>query len=132
MHPHSKLNQWQLAGRRGLHISLLVLLLLALSAVPLLAQENGYDLSWYSIDSGSQAVSGGGYELHAAVGQPDAGTLSAGPYVLHGGFFRGGNSAGGQDSIYIFLPKVESDGAASSAQSAEDDDPALFLPSIRR
>jgi hypothetical protein len=131
MHSQPQPNAWRLAGGRSLPIGLLVLVLVSLWATALLAQENGYNLSWFSIDGGSQAVSGGGYELRAAIGQPDAGTLSAGPYVLHGGFFRGGAEVG-QDSIFVFLPVVESSGAASSAQSVESDDPALFLPSIQR
>ena len=48
----------------------------------------GYDLTWNSIDGGGAVFSvGGTYSLGGTMGQPDAGTLSGGPYTLVGGFW---------------------------------------------
>lgn len=60
-----------------------------LSASPVAAQ--GYDLSWYTIDGGGFTFSiGGGYELGATIGQPDAGApMIGGGYELTGGFWPG-------------------------------------------
>ena len=50
------------------------------------AQE--FDLSWYSIDGGGAMRSiGGAFELSGTIGQPDAGTMSAGSFELVGGFW---------------------------------------------
>ena len=65
------------------------LLLLPVGRVGL-AQE-GYELSWWTVDGGGQTYSiGGGYEIGGTIGQPDAGVLTGGGYVLGGGFWRGG------------------------------------------
>ena len=54
------------------------------------AQTGGpYDLSWHNIGPGGSA-SGGSYSLDASIGQPDAATMSGGPYTLTGGFLPGG------------------------------------------
>ena len=64
-------------------------LLLSLGLVGL--AENGYELSWWTVDDGGQMYSiGGGYELGGTIGQPDAGVLTGGGYTLGGGFGRGG------------------------------------------
>ena len=64
------------------------MLLLALSLG--YAQSGGdYDLSWYTIDGGGGVSSGGGYTVRGTVGQPDAGTMVGGDYVLEGGFWAG-------------------------------------------
>jgi hypothetical protein len=77
--------------KRRAHLSrssVLVFVVLALGA-PALAQTGGaYDLHWNTIDGGgSTNAAGGTYELSATSGQPDAGTLSGGSYVLSGGFW---------------------------------------------
>jgi hypothetical protein len=55
-----------------------------------LAQSEGYDLSWWSVDNGGATLSSGGsYNLSGTAGQPDAGTLSGGAYILTGGFWGG-------------------------------------------
>jgi hypothetical protein len=46
-----------------------------------------YDLSWFTIDGGGGVSSGGGYTLAGTIGQPDAATLSGGPYTITGGFW---------------------------------------------
>ena len=60
-----------------------VLVLVAGSAV---AQDGGYEISWFSIHPGGGQSVGGGYALVGTAGQPEAGTLSGGPYTLAGGF----------------------------------------------
>lgn len=68
--------------------SVLAFLVLALGA-PARAQTGGpYDLHWNTIDGGGGTnAAGGAYELSATIGQPDAGTLSGGAFVLSGGFW---------------------------------------------
>ena len=53
------------------------------------AQTGGpYDLHWNTIDGGGTTnATGGPYVLSATIGQPDAGTLSGGTFVLSGGFW---------------------------------------------
>ena len=48
-----------------------------------------YAIDWYTIDGGGGTSSGGGYTLSGTIGQPDAGTLMGGNYVLQGGFWGG-------------------------------------------
>jgi hypothetical protein len=59
------------------------------------AAAHAYDpLTWYSVDGGGVAfTSAGAFRLGATIGQPDAGTLTGGAFVLHGGFWRGGPAA---------------------------------------
>jgi RHS repeat-associated protein len=48
----------------------------------------GYDLTWRTIDAGGVTLStGGGYELSATVGQPDAGMATGGGFELAFGFW---------------------------------------------
>jgi hypothetical protein len=65
---------------------------LLLAAVPALAQSGGgYDLSWSTVDGGGGTFStGGGYSLGGTAGQPDAGLVTGGIYVLGSGFWGGG------------------------------------------
>jgi hypothetical protein len=63
-----------------------------------------YDLSWWTVDAGGQTFStGGGYTLGGTIGQPDAGALSGGDYVLGGGFWGGGALA---IEYSVYLPLV--------------------------
>jgi hypothetical protein len=48
-------------------------------------------ITWYTMDGGGAiGTANGGYRLSGTIGQPDAGTLSGGSFVLRGGFWRGG------------------------------------------
>ena len=63
----------------------------------------GYDLSWWTVDSGGvvEAGSPGLYSLSGSIGQPDAGlVLTGGGYTLAGGFWGG---AATQYRIYLPL-----------------------------
>ena len=55
------------------------------------AQTGGsYDLSWSAIDGGGATFStGSSYRVGSTIGQPEAGTLSAGAFALNGGFWGG-------------------------------------------
>ena len=65
----------------------------------------GYDLTWYSVDAGGDTLStGGSYTLGGTVGQPDAGLMAGGTYVLGGGFWGGG--AVHVVNYEIYLPLV--------------------------
>jgi hypothetical protein len=103
-----------LANRRFAHLHksgkavsvLAVLLLLVsialLSSVPAVAQSGGgYDLTWNTVDGGGGTSSAGSYTLSGTIGQPDAGTLGGGTYIVTGGFW-----AASEFSFYIYLPLV--------------------------
>ncbi len=87
--------------KKWLLLLLSIPLLLAAAGV-VLAQTGGYDLSWWTVDSGGHTWSAGnGYSLGGTIGQPDAGTLSGGSYSLAGGFWHGGEVT----AVYhVYLP----------------------------
>jgi len=59
-----------------------------LFAAPTFAQSDGdYHLSWSTIDGGGGRSLGETYTLEGTIGQPDAGLMSGGDYVLAGGFW---------------------------------------------
>lgn len=59
------------------------------------AQNGGtYDLTWFTIDGGGGASTGGVYTVSGTVGQPDAGVLSGGNFTLAGGFWAAVQTAG--------------------------------------
>jgi hypothetical protein len=67
--------------------------LLTLAARPAAAQ---LVIDLHTIDGGGYAFSsGGGLMLGGTVGQPDAGTLTGGAFVLSGGFWLGGSVVSG-------------------------------------
>ena len=69
-------------------VLLTVLILTIISVAGASFGPNGEDLSWYTIDGGGQISStGGGFELSATIGQPDAGQMSGGNFQLTGGFW---------------------------------------------
>lgn len=66
------------------------------------AAQEGYDLSWWTVDGGGGMFStGGNYSLGGTIGQPDAGLLAGPGYTLAGGFWSGGGQ------LYrVYLPLV--------------------------
>jgi hypothetical protein len=81
-------------------------LVVCFAAVFLLAWQSGgrYDLSWWTVDGGGYTFSsGGGFQVGGTVGQPDAGVLSSGGYVLDGGFWRGGAATSPPRDVYLPL-----------------------------
>ena len=95
--PRLRLGTWLLLGACCVTLVL----------VPMAIAQTGvdYDLSWWTVDGGGATGStGGGYSLSGTAGQPDAGVLEGGGYVLGGGFWRGGRSS---PPVYeIYLPVV--------------------------
>ena len=67
----------------------LSLVALALGLVAGSARAQNYRIDWYTIDGGGGTSSGGPYTLSGTIGQPDAGRLSGGNFVLDGGFWGG-------------------------------------------
>lgn len=61
----------------------------------------GYEILWFSVDSGGGESAGGGFTLAGAIGQADAGGLSGGEYTLTGGFWAGTESA-----YFRYLPVI--------------------------
>lgn len=62
-----------------------VLLVLGISVVT--AITGSYDLSWFTVDGGSGASSGGAYTLLGTIGQADSGPSGNGTFSLSGGFW---------------------------------------------
>ncbi len=68
------------------------------------AQEEGYDLDWWTLDGGgASSPSGTGYTLGGTVGQPDAAVWQDAGYTLSGGFWLTGPAVAGYE---VFLPVV--------------------------
>jgi hypothetical protein len=48
-----------------------------------------YSIDWFTADGGGGTTSDGVYEISGTIGQPDAGNLLSGEYVIEGGFWSG-------------------------------------------
>lgn len=83
-------------------LGLLAVLLIATVAV---SAATGYDLSWWTADSGggTSSSAAGNYSLSGTIGQPDAGVLTNSSYQLEGGFWGGASSGNVQRNIYLPL-----------------------------
>jgi hypothetical protein len=46
-----------------------------------------YSIDWFTVDGGGGTTSDGVYEITGTIGQPDAGSVIAGSYVIEGGFW---------------------------------------------
>lgn len=80
---------------------LLLLGLLALTTNAL--AQTGYRISWWTVDGGGGASANGSYTLVGTIGQPDAGGLSNGDYILLTGFWPGGSAVGQEWRVYLPL-----------------------------
>ena len=86
-------------------MSLLMVLLLSLLPVVLkAAAAAGYDLSWWSADSGGGTSIYRGFTLLGLAGQPDAGLMEGGGYSLAGGWLGGGAAPPLPPTLPVFLP----------------------------
>ena len=74
--------------RRKWLIPILIIAALLLIATVVYAQGD-YDLSWWTVDSGGGQSNGDVFSLLGVVGQPDAGVLQGGDFILAGGFLSG-------------------------------------------
>lgn len=83
-------------------------ILTVVTTVPLaLAQSGPLDIPWYTIDGGgTTASSGGDFVLSGTVGQPDAGVLSGGIYIVRGGF-RGVAPVPDTKVSTVYLPLIQ-------------------------
>ena len=86
----------------ALAVIVLVLLVLFASGSLVLAQVNGLEIPWYTVDGGASVSQGGDYSLSGTIGQHDAGFLSGGEFSMAGGFWV--NVASGK--LYLFLPVI--------------------------
>jgi len=75
--------------RRKVSIIILVMAFLLLSAVIVYGFTNdGYQLSWWTVDGGGGVSTGDEYLLQGTVGQHDAGDFQGGSYTLAGGYWQ--------------------------------------------
>ena len=67
----------------------------------------GYDLAWWTVDGGGSAMTGSAgsktYSLTGTAGQPDAGVLAQGRFLLAGGFWAGGRFIPAGHQVYLPL-----------------------------
>lgn len=64
-----------------------VYFLVALLALGVVSGHAQYAIDWFTIDGGGGTSTGGVYSVSGTIGQPDAGTMSGGPFTLQGGFW---------------------------------------------
>ena len=62
---------------------------------------SGFSLPRWVIPGGGGSSAGDSYDLSGSIGQPAAGTLSGGTYVLNGGFWAGGAPPVLEHPIYL-------------------------------
>jgi len=86
-------------------VTIFSLVTLALLLAPVAWAQEGYDLSWWTVDGGGASPpSGTGYTLGGTIGQPDAATWQgASTYTLSGGFWFTGPALAGYE---VFLPVI--------------------------
>ena len=78
---------WRVRGRAGGRPRRAVGVLLVLLAGLLSASAQSFTIDWFTVDGGGGTSTGGGFELTGTAGQPDAGSMSGGPFSLDGGFW---------------------------------------------
>jgi hypothetical protein len=71
---------------KGFMWRILALIALA-SGLSLRVHAQSFDLSWFTIDGGGGASTGGVYSVTGTIGQPDTGHMSGGSYSIDGGFW---------------------------------------------
>jgi hypothetical protein len=90
----------------SLLLALAMILALAGAQTPAHAQSgSGYNLAWWTVDSGGETASqGGGYTLDSAAGQAEAAqfTSTGGGYTLQSGFW----SSSAADYLTWYFPLV--------------------------
>jgi uncharacterized repeat protein (TIGR01451 family) len=94
-------------------LTVAVLASLALAILASAADAQPYDVSWWSVDGGGGASSGGPYVVTGTAGQPDAGgPFAGGAYGLHSGFWS--IAAGGAIGPQADLSVTKTDGQATA------------------
>ena len=71
-----------------------------------LAEPLGFNIEWWTVNGGGgvSKSTGGQYTLQGTIGQPDAGSLQGGEFVLEGGFWAGLREW--VEQFFIHLPLV--------------------------
>lgn len=64
-----------------------LLLLISVFSFQLSAFSQSYAINWFTIDGGGGTSTNERYSVSGTIGQPGAGTMSAGNYTLQGGFW---------------------------------------------
>ncbi|MBI1841439.1 MAG: hypothetical protein HYR88_11390 [Verrucomicrobia bacterium] len=59
----------------------------ALVSSPQDARSQNFSIDWSTLDGGGGVSSGGGYTVSGTIGQPDAGVMTGGDFVVSGGFW---------------------------------------------
>jgi hypothetical protein len=93
----------KLPAMRFIALACLLVLVLLIASTAVYAQTAGYSLPWWTSDGGGGDSSGGQYSLSATIGQPDAGALMGGRYLLNGGFWSGIGGATPPQRVYLPL-----------------------------
>ncbi len=79
--------------RRTVELSMGAVVLASLAAS---AQAQNFEMKWSTVDGGGIInTMGGNFALSGTLGQPDAGEMSGGNFVLKGGFWPGATTGGG-------------------------------------
>jgi hypothetical protein len=86
-----------MAKKNGLILAICALGLVAISVILVVTVIQAapedlaevFSISWWTVDGGGGTSQGGSYALSGTIGQPDAGSLSGGNYLLEGGFWSG-------------------------------------------
>ncbi len=90
-----------------------------------LAEEAVFEINRFTIDGGGDMLSvGGGFELSGTIGQPDAGVLSGGGFVLAGGFWFGQSPGDGNEDGAINLIDYRDFEACASGPDGGPIDPS--------
>jgi hypothetical protein len=75
--------------KRKLILLLFLLIIILFVVGQAIAQGTGYEITWWSVDSGGAvAKTGNGYSLSGSIGQADAGQpINGDSYSIQGGFW---------------------------------------------
>jgi len=88
--------------RNILFVLMLLILSLMVATAPSLAGD-GWQIPWWTVDSGGGESTANNYSVTGTIGQPDTATLSSGNYILTGGFWQSPGSVSPQEHL-SYLP----------------------------
>lgn len=63
------------------------IILSLLAGIAACGASDPYSIDWFKSAGGGGTSTGGAYSVSGTIGQPDAGTMSGGPFTLTGGFW---------------------------------------------
>ena len=73
-----------------------------------------YSIDWFTVDGGGGTSSVGVYEISGTIGQPDAGSVSAGDYVIEGGYWSDLEAVPGPVAPQLTIERVSPNSALVS------------------